>query len=79
MFTAENEDVLVVFQSLCKQYPHENPVALWEMAGGQVAAEQRNGADLPQQTCPSCAGKGERYINRYYPEECDVCFGTGHV
>ena len=45
MFTAENEDVLVVFQSLCKQYPHENPVALWEMAGGQVAAEQQRAPD----------------------------------
>ena len=40
MFTAENEDVLVAFQALCEQYPRENPVALWEMAGGQVAAEQ---------------------------------------
>ena len=55
-------------------------VEKWSKAAGQTSdAEQRNGADLPQQTCPSCAGKGERYINRYYPEECDVCFGTGHV
>ena len=45
MFTAENEDVLVAFQALCEQYPRENPVALWEMAGGQIAAEQSVQAD----------------------------------
>ena len=36
MFSTDNEDVLVSFKSLCKQYPRENVVALWEMAGGQV-------------------------------------------
>ena len=40
MFTAENEDVLVQFQSLCEQYPRENVVALWEMAGGKFDASQ---------------------------------------
>lgn len=40
MFTAENEDVLTQFQSLCEQYPRENVVALWEMAGGKFEAAQ---------------------------------------
>ena len=42
-------------------------------------AQLRIGADDAGQPCPSCGGKGERYITRYYPEECDVCKGTGHV
>lgn len=40
-------------------------------------AQLRIGADDAGQPCPSCGGKGERYITRYYPEECDVCKGTG--
>jgi hypothetical protein len=40
MFTAENEDVLVQFQSLCRQYPRENAVVLWEMAGGKFESAQ---------------------------------------
>ena len=46
MFTANDESVLVSFQSLCEQYPRENAIALWELAGGQVAAQPG-----VQQTC----------------------------
>ena len=34
MFTANDESVLVSFQALCEQYPRENVITLWEMAGG---------------------------------------------
>ena len=44
MFTAENEEILIAFQALCEQYPRENVVALWEMAGGTttLAVDERN-------------------------------------
>lgn len=43
------------------------------------AAEHRDEADARGQICPSCGGSGERQIHRGAPEECDVCFGTGHI
>ena len=69
MFTAENEDVLVAFQALCEQYPRENPVALWEMAGGQTAAEQSVQADG---ACPHTVNHGDQS----YCNDCDTVFET---
>ena len=43
-------------------------------------AEQRDGADLAQHTCPSCNGEG--IIRRpfgYLPQRCEACKGTGQV
>jgi hypothetical protein len=57
MFIADDESVLVSFQSLCEQYPRENVVALWEMAGGQSAAQQSVQSDeVPECDCNSAFG-----------------------
>lgn len=67
MFTAENEDVLVAFQALCEQYPRENPVALWEMAGGQIAAEHHMHTDGAE-----CLHKNWTEVeDKYYCYDCD--------
>ncbi len=37
MFTADDEEILIVFKILCQQYPNENATALWETAGGKTS------------------------------------------
>lgn len=41
--------------------------------------EQRNGADLAQQTCPSCHGEKRLLTGFNQFIECPTCKGTGHV
>lgn len=41
--------------------------------------EQRNGADLAQQTCPSCHGEKRLLTGLNQFIECPTCKGTGHV
>jgi DnaJ-class molecular chaperone len=43
-------------------------------------AEHRNGAEQPQQTCPSCKGTGvRRYTMWARRRTCSRCRGTGQV
>ena len=42
-------------------------------------AEQRDGADLAQQTCPSCLGQGYMPAGTTANQMCRTCKGTGHV
>lgn len=37
MFTADDEEVLIVFKILCQKYPNENATELWETAGGKTS------------------------------------------
>jgi len=41
-------------------------------------AEHRNGAVLPQQTCPACGGIGKMKI-LWITLHCSTCHGNGHV
>ena len=42
-------------------------------------AEQRDGADLAQHTCPSCAGLGKLLDDDQFVFDCPACKGTGQV